>query len=101
GREGEAGHDQRGSRGEVGRLRGLGGAGLRRAEGGPSARVSESLREPRVYKGDEPEERRTAAGELAGSFKGRRWAGFQEGLRLRRKKIVVDCPRCGSQERVA
>jgi len=63
--------------------------------------VSESLREPRVYKVDEPPEGRSAAGELGGSFKGRRWTGFQEGLRLRRKKIVVDCPRCGSQEKVA
>jgi sporulation protein YlmC with PRC-barrel domain len=63
--------------------------------------VSESLREPRVYKVDEPEERRGAAGELGGAFKGRRWSSFQERLRLRRKKIVIDCPQCGSQEKVA
>ncbi len=60
----------------------------------------ESMREPRVYKVDEPEERRPA-GEITGMNKGRRWSSFQDRLRARRDKIVVGCSRCGSEERVA
>jgi sporulation protein YlmC with PRC-barrel domain len=60
----------------------------------------ESMREPRVYKVDEPVERRPA-GEITGVNKGRRWSDFQNRLRSRRDKIVVGCGRCGSKERVA
>lgn len=66
--------------------------------------VSESLREPRRYHIDDPSERRPPGNEFGagpGPDKGRRWSGFQEKLRARRDKIVVDCPQCGSQQKIA
>ncbi len=65
-----------------------------------TTRAPESMREPRVYKVDEPVERRPAS-DIAGENKGRRWSDFQDRLRARRDKIVVECSRCGSQEKVA
>ncbi|HZR28905.1 MAG TPA: hypothetical protein VFA71_08995, partial [Terriglobales bacterium] len=64
----------------------------------PSAGAPETLREPRIYKVDEPNERRPAQ---ENKDKGPRWANFQNSLRARRGKIVVGCKRCGSQEKVA
>lgn len=66
----------------------------------PNAPVPEKLREPRIYKVDEPDERRTIQ-DNDNKDKGRRWSNFQNSLRARRGKIVVDCKRCGSQEKVA
>lgn len=64
----------------------------------PNAPVPEKLREPRIYKVDDPDERRTV---LDNKDKGPRWSNFQNSLRARRGKIVVGCKRCGSQEKVA
>ena len=55
-------------------------------------RVRESLREPGVYKLNQTERSANL---------GSRWSGFQDRLRSRRDKIVVDCPDCASQEKVA
>jgi sporulation protein YlmC with PRC-barrel domain len=65
-----------------------------------SAPGPESMREPRVYRVDEPVERRPA-GQFTGENKGRRWSDFQDRLRARRDRIVVGCSRCGAKERVA
>jgi sporulation protein YlmC with PRC-barrel domain len=69
----------------------------------PEGSVREILREPRTYKIDEIERRppQSEFGADIGQDKGRRWSGFQEKLRARRDKIVVECPRCGSQEKIA
>jgi len=65
--------------------------------------VRETLREPRTQSIDDRAERRPPVGESipGGLHKGRRWSGFQEKLRSRRDRIVVDCPRCGSQVKIA
>jgi sporulation protein YlmC with PRC-barrel domain len=55
-------------------------------------RVRESLREPGVYKLNQTERSANL---------GSRWSAFQDRLRSRRDKIIVDCPDCGSQEKVA
>jgi sporulation protein YlmC with PRC-barrel domain len=65
-----------------------------------SAPGPESMREPRVYRVDEPVERRPAD-QFTGENKGRRWSDFQDRLRSGRESIVVSCSRCGSKERVA
>ncbi|HKV95098.1 MAG TPA: PRC-barrel domain-containing protein [Candidatus Angelobacter sp.] len=69
----------------------------------PSADAPENLREPRIYKVDEPDERHPAqdAQDKDSKDKGPRWASFQNSLRARRDKIVVGCKRCGSQEKAA
>jgi sporulation protein YlmC with PRC-barrel domain len=59
-------------------------------------RVKETMSEPHVYK---IEDDRNDVNARAGL--GSRWSGFQDRLRSRRDKIVVDCPHCGSQEKVA
>jgi hypothetical protein len=59
----------------------------------PNERVKESMREPGIYRLEETPEQKTALG--------KRWTGFQDRLRSRRDKIIVDCPDCGSQEKVA
>jgi sporulation protein YlmC with PRC-barrel domain len=61
------------------------------------------LRERHTSRPDDPAERRPTVGESVpgGLHKGRRWSGFQERLRSRRDRIVVDCPRCGSQVKIA
>jgi hypothetical protein len=33
--------------------------------------------------------------------RGRRWDDFQQNLRARRNRIVVDCPHCASQDKAA
>jgi sporulation protein YlmC with PRC-barrel domain len=65
--------------------------------------VRDHLRERRTLRIDDPAERRPPVGESipGGLHKGHRWSGFQEKLRSRRDRIVVDCPRCGSQEKIA
>jgi sporulation protein YlmC with PRC-barrel domain len=55
-------------------------------------RVRESLRQPGVYKLNQTERSANLSS---------RWTGFQDRLRSRRDKIVVDCPDCASQEKVA
>lgn len=57
-------------------------------------RVKEAMREPGVYVIEDTDTDR-------GSKLGSRWSGFQERLRSRRGNIVVDCPHCASQEKVA
>lgn len=56
--------------------------------------MDENLREPGIYRVDRQSRSVDAS-------QGIRWSGFQESLRSRRDKIVVDCPLCGSQEKVA
>lgn len=56
------------------------------------ARINDNLREPGVYKLDQTQKP---------SNLGSRWSAFQDRLRSRRDKIIVDCPDCGSQEKVA
>ena len=58
-----------------------------------NARLKEEMSEPRIYRLEETPEERAA--------RGKRWTGFQDRLRSRRDKIIVDCPDCGSQEKVA
>ncbi len=57
--------------------------------------IKETMREPGIYKVDQDPEL------IAEANRGSRWSGFQEQLRSRRGKIVVDCPHCGSQHKVA
>ncbi|SRR5579871_63905 len=57
--------------------------------------IKETMREPGIYKVDQDPEL------IAEENRGSRWSGFQEQLRARRGKIVVDCPHCGSQHKVA
>ena len=57
--------------------------------------IKETMREPGIYKVDQDPEL------VAEANRGSRWSGFQEQLRSRRGKIVVDCPNCGSQHKVA
>jgi sporulation protein YlmC with PRC-barrel domain len=58
------------------------------------ARINSNLREPGIYRVN-----RTDVN--AGSNLNSRWSAFQDRLRARRDKIIVDCPDCGSQEKVA
>jgi sporulation protein YlmC with PRC-barrel domain len=65
---------------------------------------SEVIGEPGVYKLDPIVETEQGAGpaeRLADLDRGRRWNVFQEMLRSRRHKIVVDCPDCASQDKAA
>jgi hypothetical protein len=65
---------------------------------------SETIGEPGVYKLDPIVETEQGAGpaeRLADLDRGRRWSAFQQNLRSRRDKIVVDCPDCASQKKVA
>jgi sporulation protein YlmC with PRC-barrel domain len=64
---------------------------------------SETIGEPGVYKLDPVVETEQGAGpvEQADINRGRRWNDFQQNLRSRRKKIVVDCPDCASQDKAA
>jgi len=63
----------------------------------------EAMREPGVYKLDPVVETEQGAGpvERANINRGRRWNDFQQNLRSRRNKIVVDCPDCASQDKAA
>jgi hypothetical protein len=70
----------------------------------PGSRVrSETIGEPGVYKLDPVVETEQGAGpvERENINRGRRWNDFQQNLRSRRNKIVVDCPDCASQDKVA
>jgi sporulation protein YlmC with PRC-barrel domain len=64
---------------------------------------SEAIGEPGVYKLDPIVETEQGAGptERENVDQGRRWNAFQENLRVRRENIVVECPRCASQEKAA
>jgi sporulation protein YlmC with PRC-barrel domain len=63
----------------------------------------EAMREPGVYKLDPVVETEQGAGpvERESINRGRRWNDFQQNLRSRRDKIVVDCPDCASQDKAA
>lgn len=68
----------------------------------PGSRL-EDVREPGVYKLDPIVETEQGAGptEREEINRGRRWNDFQQNLRSRRQKIVVDCPDCASQDKAA
>jgi sporulation protein YlmC with PRC-barrel domain len=75
-----------------------------RAEGVRSEGVrSETIGEPGVYKLDPIVETEQGAGptERQDVDRGRRWNEFQQNLRNRRDRIVVDCPTCASQDKAA
>ena len=69
----------------------------------PESSASEAMREPGVYKLDPVVETEQGAGptEHQEINRGRRWNDFQQNLRSRRQKIVVDCPTCASQDKAA
>jgi len=69
----------------------------------PESSASEAMREPGVYKLDPIVETEQGAGpaERADINRGRRWNDFQQSLRSRRDKIVIDCPDCASQDKAA
>jgi sporulation protein YlmC with PRC-barrel domain len=69
----------------------------------PESSASEAMREPGVYKLDPVVETEQGAGptEHQEINRGRRWNDFQQGLRSRRQKIVIDCPTCASQDKAA
>jgi sporulation protein YlmC with PRC-barrel domain len=69
----------------------------------PESSASEAMREPGVYKLDPVVETEQGAGpvERADINRGRRWNDFQQSLRNRRDKIVIDCPDCASQDKAA
>ena len=64
---------------------------------------SETIGEPGVYKLDPVVETEQGAGpaERQDIDRGRRWNDFQQKLRSRREKIVVECPDCASQDKAA
>jgi len=64
---------------------------------------SEAIGEPGVYKLDPIVETEQGAGptERSDINRGRRWNDFQQNLRNRRDRIVVDCPDCASQDKAA
>jgi hypothetical protein len=64
---------------------------------------SETIGEPGVYKLDPIVETEQGAGpvERADINRGRRWNDFQQSLRSRRDKIIIDCPDCASQDKAA
>jgi len=69
----------------------------------PGSRT-EAIGEPGVYKLDPIVETEQGAGpteRLADLDRGRRWNDFQQNLRNRRDRIVVDCPTCASQDKAA
>jgi sporulation protein YlmC with PRC-barrel domain len=53
--------------------------------------AEQNIGEPGVYKLDPLEE----------DVRGQRWSAFQQRLRSTRKKIIVDCPHCASQDKAA
>jgi sporulation protein YlmC with PRC-barrel domain len=57
------------------------------------ARINNNLREPGIYRVNQTD--------VNASSLNSRWSAFQDRLRSRRDKIIVDCPDCGSQEKVA
>jgi len=65
--------------------------------------LSETIGEPGVYKLDPIVETEQGAGptERQEMDRGRRWNDFQAHLRVRREKIVVECPTCASQDKAA
>jgi sporulation protein YlmC with PRC-barrel domain len=70
----------------------------------PGSRVrSETIGEPGVYRLDPIVETEQGAGptERQEINRGRRWNDFQQNLRSRRDRIVVDCPDCASQDKAA
>jgi sporulation protein YlmC with PRC-barrel domain len=70
----------------------------------PGSRVrSETIGEPGVYRLDPIVETEQGAGptERQEINRGRRWNDFQQSLRNRRDRIVVDCPDCASQDKAA
>jgi len=85
--------EEPGSRSEFARSEGVRSEGVR----------SETIGEPTVYKLDPVVETEQGAGpvERADINRGRRWNDFQQNLRSRRQKIVVDCPDCASQDKAA
>jgi uncharacterized protein YrrD len=64
---------------------------------------SEAIGEPGVYRLDPIVETEQGAGpvERQEINRGRRWNDFQQSLRNRRDRIVVDCPTCASQDKAA
>jgi uncharacterized protein YrrD len=65
---------------------------------------SETIGEPGVYKLDPIVETEQGAGPTerqADLDRGRRWNDFQQNLRSRRDRIIVDCPHCASQDKAA
>ena len=68
----------------------------------PGSRL-EGVGEPGVYRLDPVVETEQGAGpvERADINRGRRWNDFQQSLRNRRDKIVIDCPDCASQDKAA
>jgi uncharacterized protein YrrD len=78
--------------------------GVRSEAMGSDAIRSEVIGEPGVYKLDPIVETEQGAGpteRLADLDRGRRWNEFQQNLRNRRDKIIVDCPDCASQDKAA
>jgi sporulation protein YlmC with PRC-barrel domain len=64
---------------------------------------SETIGEPGIYKVDPIVETEQGAGPVdrQGIDRGRRWNSFQQNLRARRERIVVECPTCASQDKAA
>lgn len=69
----------------------------------PESSTQGAIREPGVYKVDPIVETEQGAGPVDRQDinRGRRWDDFQQNLRARRNRIVVDCPHCASQEKAA
>jgi len=69
----------------------------------PESSTQDAMREPGVYKLDPIVETEQGAGptERENIDRGRRWNDFQQNLRSRRDRIVVDCPTCASQDKAA
>ena len=69
----------------------------------PGSRA-EPIGEPGVYKVDPIVETEQGAGpamDRQDIDRGKRWNDFQQNLRNRRDKIVVECPTCASQDKAA
>src|SRR3954454_16483871 len=69
----------------------------------PESSTQDAMREPGVYKLDpivDPEQGAVPT-ERENIDRGRRWNDFQQNLRSRRDRIVVDCPTCASQDKAA
>ena len=77
--------------------------GVRSSAVRPDAGRSDVIGEPGVYKLEPIVETEQGAGpvERQEINRGRRWNEFQQNLRSRRDKIVVDCPDCASQDKAA
>jgi sporulation protein YlmC with PRC-barrel domain len=69
----------------------------------PESSTQGAIREPGVYKVDPIVETEQGAGPVDRQDinRGRRWDDFQQSLRARRNRIVVDCPHCASQDKAA